>query len=347
MSPKTKIILTADDFGVEDSINQGIVELVKKGLINSVEVLCNYGSNGTKSANSTLMLLEEAVSANKSIEIGVHCTLTSGSPLTTVPEMNSILNHRNQFKSYEKLVSNVPFQTIKNELIAQVNVLLRHAEIAPYVTHISCHHDALWFYPIYTQAYISVAREFKLAVRNPISYPPYRTWAYYVLKNQLKLQKESTEFELIQHAYELRKIAQFPGKDLSFCTTDYMDNRFYSLQNHLTQVDPRDRKKNIRNKGEKLKRMFAKAKDTGVNGKPAELVEFMFHVRKGKILESANRERRDLPFYSGIDTAYFDGRVIEFETLLKNEYFIQQYMQANSMSIGSWTNCSPLTLQQG
>ena len=65
-----KIIFTADDFGVVPSVNDGIIHMVNKGLINSVEVFTNYG----KSIENTLGLINQT--QGKSFELGVHLTIT-------------------------------------------------------------------------------------------------------------------------------------------------------------------------------------------------------------------------------------------------------------------------------
>jgi YdjC-like protein len=74
-----KYILTADDFGPVDFINQGILEHVEAKKINSVQVLVNGDTES--SLTKKLLKLAKVVPDNTVLDLGVHLTLTSGRPL--------------------------------------------------------------------------------------------------------------------------------------------------------------------------------------------------------------------------------------------------------------------------
>lgn len=67
------LIINADDFGFSESINRGIIESYKQGLISSTTLMMNMP--GTKNA---IELYKE----NEGLGLGVHLNLTKGKPLT-------------------------------------------------------------------------------------------------------------------------------------------------------------------------------------------------------------------------------------------------------------------------
>ncbi|WP_027418824.1 ChbG/HpnK family deacetylase [Crocinitomix catalasitica] len=347
MSFKTKIIFTADDFGVENSINEGIIDLVQKGIINSVEVLPNFGPKGEKSVYNTLKLIDAAANIPH-LELGIHFTITSGNALTNHSDLKPILetgSNINEFVSFQTLNSKASYEAVKGELLAQANVLLGNPKIAPFITHISNHHDALWFYPPYTRALIDIANQLNLPVRNPRSYPASRTWVYYALQNKIKLAKKSKDRSQIEGAYELRKLGFFPNQSLSYCTTDYMDNRFYGVMDNFFAADPRDVHAALRAKRRKIKNMFDKAAAAGPYGKRAEIIEFMFHLRKGKVMDAELAGKAThVAGYKGIDLAYFDGRTIEYLALHKYKDFILEQLNSEYLTTGSWSDCKDFIL---
>ena len=73
-----KFILTADDYGPIHFINRRIRHAVSNGLVNSVHVLSNIGKAQLKDA---LQQLNDHVPQGKTLDIGLHLTLTSGGPL--------------------------------------------------------------------------------------------------------------------------------------------------------------------------------------------------------------------------------------------------------------------------
>src|SRR4051812_27086814 len=88
-----QLIITADDFGVYPSINEGIKSAVLKGKVNSVAVLPNYKD----SIKNTKELLE---AVQNKVEIGCHLTITSGKPLVATTE--TFMNG-SSFRSFDNL----------------------------------------------------------------------------------------------------------------------------------------------------------------------------------------------------------------------------------------------------
>jgi len=152
-----KLIVTADDFGVFPSVNQGIKEAILDGKVNSVACISNY-KDSVKNAKD---LLNEVV--NKT-DIGVHLTISSGKPL--VLNSNSSFIHNGYFKPFGELdIDDIEKQLpeLKRELIAQVEVL-KDSNVP--VNHISCHHNTLTTTKALFQTYLEVANKFNFPMRS-------------------------------------------------------------------------------------------------------------------------------------------------------------------------------------
>ncbi|HEY9663639.1 MAG TPA: ChbG/HpnK family deacetylase, partial [Allocoleopsis sp.] len=74
-----QFIFNADDFGPVDFINEGVYYAVNLGVVNSVQVIVNGDTE--QSLKGKLKKLESYVPAGRTVDVGVHFTLTSGAPL--------------------------------------------------------------------------------------------------------------------------------------------------------------------------------------------------------------------------------------------------------------------------
>jgi hypothetical protein len=135
-----EVIVNADDFGLNSSVNKAIVESFNKGLINSTTIMANMPG------------FEEAVEMghkNKIIpKIGIHLSLSSGNPLTSTTPGSYLFYNGNNFdlKKFKKglfLLSGKGKEAVYNELAAQIEKV-RRAGIP--ITHLDTHHhiDEVW-----------------------------------------------------------------------------------------------------------------------------------------------------------------------------------------------------------
>jgi len=349
---KSKIILTADDFGVDDSINDGIIRLAKAAIINSVEVLPNYGAGGELSIENTLKLLDETTASNPNLELGVHLTITSGKPILETTGLSPILC-KGHFISAKKTNSAADRDAIYNELTRQVEVLKSNPLIWSKVTHLTNHHDALWFFPAYTEMYIKVANDFNLPIRNPYVVPTWNSVLYYKYLGPRNASKEDKNKS--RRAYDLRQNGQFEGTDLNYHSTNYLDSSHYSLFRTILDSNPYTPEKFIEHRQEELRKVFARVQSLHDQQQSPQIVEALFHVRNGGMKDSKKRLSKkireekgrdafdiyDLPNYNGISTTYFDGRSAEFGSLfwehatggLKNLY------DHHELEKGKWADC--------
>jgi hypothetical protein len=135
-----KIIINADDFGLNSSVNNAIIESFYKGLINSTTLMANMP--GFDEA------IELAHKYNIIDKIGIHLNLSEGHPLTSAITGTSIYHDGNEcgLKKFERnlfLINREKRKTIYNEFAAQIEKV-KNAGIP--ISHIDTHHhiDDVW-----------------------------------------------------------------------------------------------------------------------------------------------------------------------------------------------------------
>jgi len=134
------VIINADDFGLKSSVNKAIVNAFNNGVITSTTLMANMP--GFDEA------VELAHENNIITKIGVHLTLTEGSPITS-DILNTGLFNNGTKSNLKKIKKNLFFLSSKekklvfNEFSAQIEKI-RNAGIQ--ITHIDTHHhiDEVW-----------------------------------------------------------------------------------------------------------------------------------------------------------------------------------------------------------
>lgn len=335
-----KVIFTADDFGVIPSVNAGITDLVNRGLINSVEIFTNYH----RSVENVHQLLNNT--HGEEFELGAHLTITSGKPISGNSGLDAIVED-GSFLPFNKTNSRATDAGIYSEIKAQIERIMDVPEFREKITHITCHHDALWFFPEYSKQLARVAKEFNFPIRNPRSYPSKRDKLYYTVV--LPLLKTFTltreDVGLLKDSYKLRKDGYFPNQSLDFRAPDYMDSRHYGPIPGKV-ISPYDKADWILKKQKALGKMLRKASNAGGKN-DHQLIELMFHFRKGELAGGfkAFKAEMDALDYTGINHKYFDSRTIEFESVRFFEETIKELI-GKKFELGSWTQSSIKTLKK-
>ena len=145
-----KVIINADDFGLSESINDGIVHCFKQGIITSASLMVNTPYT------------EDAVSKIKENDlknIGVHLNVTYGKPvLSDVP---TLTESDGKFHYVCSLGYYARYEDCVRELSAQIDKFLSFG-LTP--SHIDYHHY-LHQEPQIFKAYIEVAKKYNLPAR--------------------------------------------------------------------------------------------------------------------------------------------------------------------------------------
>jgi chitin disaccharide deacetylase len=131
-----RIIINADDFGLNTSVNKAIIDSFEKGLINSTTLLANRPG------------FDEAVELAHKHKIiaktGIHLALTEGKPVTSNKLINDYFNDNADdyadIKMHKRklfFLSGKGKEVIYNEFAAQI-MKVRNSGIQ--ITHIDTHH---------------------------------------------------------------------------------------------------------------------------------------------------------------------------------------------------------------
>ncbi len=130
-----KLIITADDCGLTEGINQTVYDLHQRGYITAASVMTNFPAHA-----SAL----ERFRACPDLDLGIHLSLTDGHPVTAFDDHHPhLLNEDFSFRSNLSLYirshffSAVAVDWIRNELDAQ---LRRFSDLGIRPDHISTHH---------------------------------------------------------------------------------------------------------------------------------------------------------------------------------------------------------------
>lgn len=124
-----KLIVNADDFGLCQAVNEGIIKAYREGIVRSTTILVNGGT-----------FLEAVELAKKEVDLGVgiHLALTFGKPLL---KNHQTLNDENgHFFSLSYLTEHV-HEISEEELLAEWDAQISKAlEHGVALTHMDSHH---------------------------------------------------------------------------------------------------------------------------------------------------------------------------------------------------------------
>lgn len=120
-----KVVINADDFGLSENINLGIIEAAKKGTLKSVSVVtCG------RFFSKHIEILKDL-----GLDLGVHLTITQEYPLTEPEKIYSIVNSSGKFFNMTEFIckylcGKIDFNHIYLEWLNQIHNLLKH-DITP------------------------------------------------------------------------------------------------------------------------------------------------------------------------------------------------------------------------
>ncbi len=150
-----KLIINADDFGLADGCNRGIIDAMKNGIVTSTTVMINMPK------------AVEAIDLAKKVgikEMGVHLTLTCGKPLLSKEEVPSLVDENGRFyRRVAKLLPLVNLEEVEKELRAQIDEFLK---TGLKLTHLDSHHH-VHMYDGIKEIVSKLAKEYCVSVRHP------------------------------------------------------------------------------------------------------------------------------------------------------------------------------------
>ncbi len=158
-------IINADDFGLSESTNNGIIHCFKKGAINSTSLMANG-----QAFDHAVRLAH----ACKNLTVGAHITLVGEPPILTIDQIPSLIDQQGSLpKNYvcfirKYLIGRIKKEQIKKEITAQCEKIIK-AGIK--ISHIDSHQH-LHMLPGILDIIMETSTRFKIErVRLPYKIP--------------------------------------------------------------------------------------------------------------------------------------------------------------------------------
>ncbi|WED25747.1 carbohydrate deacetylase [Vibrio sp. DW001] len=200
---KLKVINNADDFGYSNSVNYGIIDAHRDGVLTSTTIMANMPG------------FDHAVKIAKEypcLGIGVHCTLTCGRPLLN--SHKTLVNSSGYFhtlSNYKKDSFRVDSNEVYAEFKSQIEMVILSG-IEP--THLDSHHH-IHHYKDNMKIIIQLAKEYNLPVRN---------------SNTEELKKQGTK---VKYVLETAKIGSTVFEDNKIKCNDVLIGPYIRRENKI------------------------------------------------------------------------------------------------------------------
>ncbi len=165
-----QVIKTADDYGVCNLIDNGILKALRAKSLTTVSVIVTH-PHYKERVEKLLVLQKELKDKGFEFGIGLHFCITSGQTANENPGHNStLLEVGNTFRTFNYY----PFNKIKdvdvsrelNDQIIRLSKLIGVENI----DHIANHHNIVYYNKGMFEAYAAVAAEKKIPIRTPMSW---------------------------------------------------------------------------------------------------------------------------------------------------------------------------------
>ncbi len=153
------IIINADDFGLCESVNKGILECLHHGIVSDLSFMINH----QEFEHSNNMLRQSGI-----MKVGFHLNLTVGK--SVLGEKSKFVNKKGYYLDFKRLfvrtlINKINIENIYNEIKAQMNLLISHGYK---ITHIDSHQN-IHLLPSIMKTLMQLNKEFGLNV--PIRMP--------------------------------------------------------------------------------------------------------------------------------------------------------------------------------
>jgi predicted glycoside hydrolase/deacetylase ChbG (UPF0249 family) len=349
-----KLIINADDFGPIEFINQGVYHHTSAGNLDSTQVLANFDP---QILEANLSKLHDAVPENRVLDLGIHYTLTSGSPITgSRSSWGKMLKTRKyEFKDYKRF--NFQYDQYLNQIEAEFEaqrdrlleltdkVNTNKGSFKLQVTSASNHHNILTIAPDIFDVYHRVSTDENLKIRSPKASPAGVMNLYYDFVFPLRNFSDAMEQRHMMNKLNDNFAENYFLETIEYDvpSPNYFDIEFYrGIANarigRITQ-------NKIDSRVAAFHRMVmrAQAYETNPMVEPTDLVvEAVLHLGMNSEATANLSYKEMVEDYPGVTHKYFDNREIELRALddLSNQYdLITEDV--------SWNDCGIVQYRKG
>jgi predicted glycoside hydrolase/deacetylase ChbG (UPF0249 family) len=155
---RRSLIVNADELGLTEGINEGIIEVHAKGIVTSTTMVANFWA------------FDHAIALSRkypSLAIGVHLNLTHGMPILPQDRVHTLVDEQGYFFRRRPFLQRIVLGQISmiqvyEEFRAQIDKVIG-AGIEP--SHIDSH-ESVYMYPdLFFKVVVPIARLYRLPIR--------------------------------------------------------------------------------------------------------------------------------------------------------------------------------------
>jgi predicted glycoside hydrolase/deacetylase ChbG (UPF0249 family) len=229
--PTRDLIVNADEFGLTEGVNLGIVRVHRHGIATSTTMVANEHA------------FEHAVQLAgqvRSLSIGVHLNVTHGSPVLPEVRVFSLVDQDGLFfrrgRFLQRMVAGqIDLVHVEDEFRAQIEKVME-AGIQP--SHLDSH-ESIHMYPAIFRVLAGLAREFRLPVRlqdEPMSRDSFASPAIYLRYLSSDAFAKNQVMKALSHRYRaLLRDWGIPTSDSFLSTFNCLRKDPDSLERALTR----------------------------------------------------------------------------------------------------------------
>ena len=153
-----KLIINADDYGLTINVSKAIILGLKKGILTDTNAIVN---------TPDFKASAEMAQSHGIHEMGLHCLLTMGKPLSRPESIPSLVNEEGMFydrKTFKNI--NINIKEAEKEINAQIQTFLSSGLK---LSHITTHHGFMNKSKDMTDLFIKLSKQYKVPLRNEAS----------------------------------------------------------------------------------------------------------------------------------------------------------------------------------
>jgi predicted glycoside hydrolase/deacetylase ChbG (UPF0249 family) len=221
-----ELIVNADEFGLTEGVNHGIVNVHRHGIVTSTTMVPNEHA------------FEHAVDLaqrERSLAIGVHLNITHGSPVLPEVRVFSVVDEDGLFyrrgRFIQRMVAgHIDLIHVEDEFRTQIEKVMQ-AGISP--SHLDSH-ESVHMYPAVFRVVAGLAREFRLPVRlqdEPMARESFATSAAYLRYLTSDAFAKNQVMKALSHRYRVLL------RDWGIPTSDSFLSTFNCLRKDPTNLE--------------------------------------------------------------------------------------------------------------
>ena len=246
--PAPYLIVTADDFGLSDGVNAGILAGYRQGIVRNTALLVTYPEAAESAA---------ALRAEPGLDVGIHLNLASGAPRCRTDQVRTIIGKDGNFLGVRSflaraLTGRIDWRDVRREYTAQMEFAHslgirfssisshRHLHMWPPVTRIAGEMAKAYQIPFVRLSYYHRSSLFRPAWSNVLCVTPVAVLARVVLRRAgvshnayaLALPPGDTSQAAHEFSSVLRKLP--PGIYELICHPGYVDDLLARRDTYLS-----------------------------------------------------------------------------------------------------------------